>query len=305
MVRLSKTLFVAVGILLASFLLAELGSRLIFHKELELSTMARYNLNDTVKAYFRNTRDSAAVLEEDKTDQYVIFIGDSFTYGDGVKRSEAFPAIYESCKRRNGSALKVLNLGIKGSSLIDHSVFISNLLEKYNHENILAVVHSITQNDRYIDHWGIHPYEVCPQSFKYSSLRSLHYNFFITYLADYYLHRRSHHNEKSLIKDLATEQCLSQSFSKMNKLLKEKNIPLFRTYLFDIYNSSASIASLKEGVTTYANNFQKDFPDNYININNAFQSISTYSELYGSDNYHFNPMANALIGEYLCNEIDL
>lgn len=306
MTRLLFPILSLSGMLFVALVIGEFASRFIFSKEYKSSSMARYELPVAIEAYYRNSRQPLPPPSSNgEPKKYIVFIGDSFTYGDGVKFEESFPAAFARCTKRRGLDVEVLNFGVKGQSIIDHTLMLKNLLSsKLNGLNIVAVVQALTQNDRYLEHWGVHPYEVCPQYYPMSYTRDLHHYSFLAYYLDYMVNKKSHYG-KTLYKDPPSERCLIEHFNEFEKITKDNGIALYRTYLLDAVNEQKSIAEMTESSAVFFEQFSQDFPAEYIQTNEAFKSLSMYSELYNQDNYHFNATANAMIGEYLCDKIQL
>lgn len=302
--RLFSALFLLIVVSSITLGAVELLSRLIFSQENETSRMARSNLVEAHAQLLREMRDPFP--PSDSADEYVIFLGDSFTYGYTQSAQNSFPAAYERCIKRRGLPYKVLNFGISSSGIIGQSYFLEKALnERMQTIKIKAVVALHSQNDRYIEHWGLHPYEVC-NGYPYAKYRELHYKSFVAYYLDYILQPKSHFKNEKLFKEPITEACLKEHFNKFELLTKERDIPLFHLYHFDsIKNESMTTEQLQKTATEFFESFQQDFPADYIQVNPAFNNVASYQSLYAEDNYHYNQTANAMIGEYLCDKIEL
>lgn len=261
------------------------------------------NLDEAYKLYLLKKRDSLPTSSMD--DEFIIFFGDSFTYGENEAVQDTFPVAYERCINRRGKTYKVLNLGVSSTAILDQAYFFERVMrESLSSLKIKAFVFLHTQNDRYIEHWGLHPYEVC-SGYPYSGLRVLQHKLFLAYYLDYLAWPKSHFKNDKLFKEPVTEQCLQENFSNIDKIAATYNTPVHHLYLFDSIKSDISAVDLRRSGNEFFDSFKRDFPANYIYVNDAFNSVPDLNSLYSSDDYHFNPTANAMIGEYLCDKIEL
>lgn len=288
-----------VGILGLTLVLIEVASRLYFSEQNYLSITARKSSEEVLSSYFSRTR---ATIPQESDDEYILFIGDSFTYGDTLSKDEAYPKVFERCIQRKGSKLKVINGAVQGTGILDHAQLLERFLTKeLSHLKIKRVIMGLVKNDRYIEPWGFHPYDACSDLYPYSNTRFLHHNFFSLYYLDYLVNKKSHYD----LKDQKTEECFNRSFNKIKEILKERKIPLTTTFLADAVKTPTSDGVIGLNYMNFLKTFEEDFSFEYIVINKVFDSISSEREVYSHDNYHFNASTNALIGEYLCDQIKI
>lgn len=75
----------------------------------------------------------------------IIAVGDSFTYGHGVKNSEAYPYVLENFFRKNGDKVVVHNAGVPGYGLDQEFLYIKDdLLKRFKPS---ALIWNINHND--------------------------------------------------------------------------------------------------------------------------------------------------------------
>ena len=302
--KLVSAFFALIAVLSITLGTAEILSRFIFSQENKSARMARSNLSEAYNLLLKEKRDAFPAI--DSTDEYIVFLGDSFTFGYTQSSQNSFPVAYERCINRRGLPYKVLNLGIPSTGILDQAFFLEKALNEHMPNiSIKAIVALHSQNDRYIEHWGLHPYEVC-SAYPYAKYRALHYKSFLAYYLDYLLWPKSHFKENELFREPITESCLKQGFDKFETLTNARNIPLIRLYHFDsVQNESLNEEDMQKRADQFFSTFRQDFPAEYIMINPAFSSVASYQSLYADDNYHYNATANAMIGEYLCDKIQL
>lgn len=299
MKKLLNSFICLIGIAGIVLVLIEILSRVYFHKELVNSTTARIPVKDLINEYVSRAR---VDIPKASTDEFIVFIGDSFTYGDTLPAKEAYPAVFQRCLQRKGRKEKVLNLGVRANNLLDHAAMIEELMKNdLAHLKIKKVILGLTQNDRYIEPWSLHPYDACPDLYPYSNTRFLHHYLFSVYYFDYLVTKKSHF----LQVDNKTEKCLKSSVDRIKNTLKQRGIPLVTTFLVDAVKTPTSMGITKNPYKEFANVFASDFQLDLILINKIFDNIPSDREVYAKDNYHLNTSTNAMIGEYLCDEIKI
>ena len=71
----------------------------------------------------------------------ILCIGDSFTYGVGVKSSYTYPKQLEKMLSSNfNGSFKVFNLGVPGSNSSQHLRIIEEILDKYKEPNLIIIL---------------------------------------------------------------------------------------------------------------------------------------------------------------------
>lgn len=68
----------------------------------------------------------------------ILLIGDSFTFGHGVKDEESYPAVFESSLRSTGNSVNILNAGISGVGLDWYYLFLKEKAKKYKPSAIVV-----------------------------------------------------------------------------------------------------------------------------------------------------------------------
>ena len=77
------------------------------------------------------------------------------------------------------------------------------------------------------------------------------------------------------------------------------------TFLADAIKTDTHPTVIGMDYRPYAESFSKDFDLDLLVINKVLNELSSDREIYAVDNYHFNASTNAIIGEYLCEQIKL
>lgn len=80
-----------------------------------------------------------------KSDEIILFIGDSQTFGWLTEAEKAFPYKTEAILRENGWGLRVVNTGTPGWGLWTYPKILERVLDTY--PNVVAVVMYIVEND--------------------------------------------------------------------------------------------------------------------------------------------------------------
>lgn len=76
-------------------------------------------------------------FEKEENTQRILAIGDSGTFGLGVKRQEAWPAVLESSLRKEKKNVEVFNFGIPGALLQDSVLFFRQYLQSYQPDVVI------------------------------------------------------------------------------------------------------------------------------------------------------------------------
>lgn len=293
MSKIVSKLFMLGGVLCIVIVLTELLARLIFSQEFSESRVARMHLSEAHNYFLDRKREPFP--DQNSSGEYIIFLGDSFVYGGQLPTQSTFPVAYERCINRRGLQYKVLNLGISGAGILDQAHILSQVLNEHmSNVRIKAVVILHSQEDRAIKPSGIHPYELCTD-YPYAKYRDLHYKSFLAY----------HLDSRFMAKDI-TERCLKKNFDTLKDLTEDRGIKLIRLYNYSsVINENSLDEEVKLAAKESLQSFSEAFPAQYIPLNAAFDSIASHQSLYADDNYHYNDTANAIIGEYLCDKIEL
>lgn len=85
--------------------------------------------------------------QSDNATQKILFVGDSFTFSDGVGDEETYPFYTQQLFDEEKLSVKVLNSGIPGYSMDQQIVFLENYVFNNFRPNI--VVWNINENDEY------------------------------------------------------------------------------------------------------------------------------------------------------------
>tara|TARA_R110000868_G_scaffold237486_4_gene492048 strand:- start:11072 stop:11980 length:909 start_codon:yes stop_codon:yes gene_type:complete len=302
MKKLLNSLICLIGILGIAVVIIEIISRFYFSEQYNISNTARQKPDELIQQYITRTR---AVIPTNTEDEYVVFFGDSFTYGDTLPLSESYPKVFERCLQRKGSKLKVINVAVQGSSFLDHFQVANRFLNvELANTNIKKVILGVTDNDQYIEHWGYHPYDTCQDLYPYSNTRFLHHHLFSAYYLDYLLNVSNRHVKDKNVESRA-KLCLKRNIDNFKSLIKEKNLPLQMTFLIDAMKDYNNTGVLGVEYVERSKDFAKKFDLDFIVINEAFKNLSSDRDVYAIDNYHFNASTNAIIGEYLCEHIKI
>ncbi len=86
----------------------------------------------------RGLRDEEYPYQKPEGTYRILVLGDSFTYGDGVQRSEAFPEILESLLKEHGS-FEVINTGVTGYGLTQETLYYETEGYKYEPDLVMLV----------------------------------------------------------------------------------------------------------------------------------------------------------------------
>tara|TARA_R110000868_G_scaffold155691_7_gene382245 strand:- start:6010 stop:6918 length:909 start_codon:yes stop_codon:yes gene_type:complete len=302
MKKILNALICLIGILGIAVGILEVASRFYFSKEFNISTTARKLPVDVINAYITRTR---AIIPTNSEEEYVVFLGDSFTFGDTLPLRESYPKVFERCLQRRGSKIKVINAGVQGTGLIDHFQIANRFLnQELANVNIKRVILGITDNDQLIETWGFHPYDACPDLYPYSNTRFLHHHLFSAYYLDYLKNVNNHQTKDKAVIE-RTNKCLKRNVDQLKSLLAKKKIPLTTTFLADAVRNDSENDVTSLSYVDKAEAFSDKFGLNFIVINEVLKSLASDREIYSADDYHFNASTNAIIGEYLCEQIKL
>jgi len=86
----------------------------------------------------KGLRDEEYPYQKPEGTYRILVLGDSFTYGDGVQRSEAFPEILESLLKKHGS-FEVINTGVTGYGLTQETLYYETEGYKYEPDLVMLV----------------------------------------------------------------------------------------------------------------------------------------------------------------------
>jgi lysophospholipase L1-like esterase len=86
----------------------------------------------------RGLRDEEYPYQKPDGTYRILVLGDSFAYGDGIQRSEAFPEILESLLKQHGS-FEVINTGVTGYGLTQETLYYETEGYKYEPDLVMLV----------------------------------------------------------------------------------------------------------------------------------------------------------------------
>jgi hypothetical protein len=86
----------------------------------------------------KGLRDEEYPYQKPEGTYRILVLGDSFTYGDGVQRSEAFPEMLESLLKEHGS-FEVINTGVTGYGLTQETLYYETEGYKYEPDLVMLV----------------------------------------------------------------------------------------------------------------------------------------------------------------------
>ena len=86
----------------------------------------------------KGLRDEEYPYQKPEGTYRILVLGDSFAYGDGVQRSEAFPEILESLLKKHGS-FEVINTGVTGYGITQETLYYETEGYKYEPDLVMLV----------------------------------------------------------------------------------------------------------------------------------------------------------------------
>jgi lysophospholipase L1-like esterase len=86
----------------------------------------------------KGLRDEEYPYQKPEGTYRILVLGDSFAYGDGVRRSEAFPEMLESLLKEHGS-FEVINTGVMGYGLTQETLYYETEGYKYEPDLVMLV----------------------------------------------------------------------------------------------------------------------------------------------------------------------
>lgn len=101
--------------------------------------------------------DEGGNLSEDCTGKDIVFLGDSFTFGEGVDIEERFDFLSENLKARS------LNFGVMGYSPLQSFLKFQDFLKKGNcanlqHQILLSSPNDVIDSQKHLNHYRYKPY---------------------------------------------------------------------------------------------------------------------------------------------------
>jgi hypothetical protein len=85
-------------------------------------------------------RNEKELLPKKKGEVRILVLGDSFTFGLGVKASESYPYLVEKQLQKGNPKISVINGGISGTFARHHEEFLKNYLEGINPDWVLVQI---------------------------------------------------------------------------------------------------------------------------------------------------------------------
>jgi len=176
-----KKIILFFGVLIVIIILLESGLRLLLKDKLD----AEYGRGPGLKKFMKNInynnegfRDYEWQLKKEKETHRIIALGDSMTFGIGIKNQERFTNLLN----KKSNKIEVLNFGIGGFSTKDQLNVYRNIASKYKPDTVIIAYYSNDAEDtkareKFIELFTFHttyPYEV--GNFLYS--HSYSYYFF-------------------------------------------------------------------------------------------------------------------------------
>ena len=82
-------------------------------------------------------RDREFDIKKPKGQYRILCVGDSFTFGEGVKAQEAYPKVLETMLQTKYKNVEVINTGVSGYNTVDEYLYIRNKLLSFNADLII------------------------------------------------------------------------------------------------------------------------------------------------------------------------
>ncbi len=209
-----------------SFLVIEFGVRAWYKSNNLFSVDLQYNL-DTKPMLYRGETDYLF-----KSDSFlasknkVLFIGDSFTFGDGLPYEDTFPIQIQKLLDKEKRKITSINAGLGGQNFVDHYVILKDQLKRYTPD---LVVLTLNSNDHNFSPWNLSPSEVCPNIKMNTASYMIKHSYLFHYLYHQLDRYKSIHDPETIDNDPRVV-CSKIYLKKITNLLHEKKIPLIIAY---------------------------------------------------------------------------
>lgn len=229
----------------------------------------------------------------------ILFIGDSFTYGQELNDDETFPSQVQ--KLLKNKTLNI-NVGFGGHNIVDHSLALDRYLTQVTPD---LVVVTITSNDYFFDSWNLSAYDVCPNmtSHKIKRFMIKHSNLYHFFYHQFNEKTLPSGDEKRAFDPF--QKCASIYFKQIKNKLDKKGIKYIFAYHRDSLKHHKFCARYDSMKNDFLKNFIRLYGETPIFLTpEVLSSDCKKSEsFYLDDNYHLNAEANRLFAKKLLPHI--
>ncbi len=253
-----------------------------------------------------------------KNDYRIIILGDSYTFGWGVKMEKTFPKVLESSLKKQGYSVQVVNAGIYGYNTQQEVLFFEKELLKYKPD--LVIISFVLNDTRPQGTVPMHPFTKNYESYFHSWFLE-----FIKLRVNRLINKREHvgdtwksgdfyplkvkignpylRNEDAFEDDFLGWRRCKESLSEIKKLSEQNRFILYLIILPSFNESFINYRPLwiHEKVKKFAQNEGIIFSDFYRYF--ARKNYLEFQNLELNDD-HPNEIAHQIIGERLSIELE-